>query len=391
MKLSIKPYLTSFLILGILSVDTLAEEILINGFLSAGMSRQTNNTVSVASFSTDYNVQEDTILGIQLSKQLTDEFSVTGQLVGRGNEDYKVDASWIYASYQPTDETFLRVGRIIMPLFYFSEFIEVGYGYNWIRPPEEVYRFPFSTMNAIDVNHQFYLGDLEANAQFYVGNIINEVFQGVSLDARNTTGIVLNANYNYLNFRASYHQTEVDSPFDPDNAAVNPGLAAIWGGAQAIAGQLGLTQAQGLALANEFLYDPEETNNFVQFSTAYNDEINLILFEWTAITGSDSTAAFLDDEGWLIHFSRKINNFTPHFTYAIVTNETATGNLGAVQTLLTLERDISSIIVGVRHDVAEGVALKYEVQQKNIDVMLFPSGSTDDDAFLYGFAVDIVF
>ena len=62
---------------------------------------------------------------------------VIGKMVWSDNFD--LEADWAFASYSFSDQVQVRIGKIKLPTFLVSDFIEVGYSYPWIRPPQEVY------------------------------------------------------------------------------------------------------------------------------------------------------------------------------------------------------------------------------------------------------------
>ena len=71
-----------------------ANDLNINGFLSVGASMLDNDKVEISGYDTDGGFKQDTILGLQLSKQVNDSTTVTGQLVSRGSEDYNTESAW---------------------------------------------------------------------------------------------------------------------------------------------------------------------------------------------------------------------------------------------------------------------------------------------------------
>lgn len=137
----------------------MADDLRINGFISVGASMMDSNDASIAGADNQGGFKQDTILGLQVSKQVNDSISVTGQLVSRGSDDYSTEAAWAFVTYAANDDLDLRMGRLRIPAFYYSDFLEVGYTYNPIRPAEEVYRLPFSSMDGVDLTQSFSSGN----------------------------------------------------------------------------------------------------------------------------------------------------------------------------------------------------------------------------------------
>ena len=78
--------------------------------------------------------------GAQLSYGLTDTLGVTVQATAKAEQDeWKANLEWAYLSWQADDNLMLRAGRLRSPVFMYSETLDVGYTYPWLRLPDEVY------------------------------------------------------------------------------------------------------------------------------------------------------------------------------------------------------------------------------------------------------------
>ena len=78
--------------------------------------------------------------GAQLSYGLTDTVGVTVQATAKAQQDeWKANLEWAYLSWQTTDQLMLRAGRLRSPVYMYSESLDVGYSYPWLRLPDEVY------------------------------------------------------------------------------------------------------------------------------------------------------------------------------------------------------------------------------------------------------------
>ena len=326
-----------------MSLAASIDDISINGFLSAGVGVSDNDEVSVGSIDEDASFKEDTTLGLQITAPVGNRFTLTGQLVARGTEDYEVDAAWAYASFQATDELSLRMGRLRAPFFYYSDFLEVGYAYHWTRPPEEVYRIGFSSIDAVDATYTREIGDVETSVQFYYGRLTEDLtISGtvIPFDLTNFTGIVFNATLDSYSARLSYHQADIGAP------SIGAGTSGT------------------------------DVTSFIEAALVYDDGDNLALFEWTA-TDHDAIA-LVDDVAWLFTYSRRFNDeISAHITYANEDDERESVAQPAMS-------DQESYIAGLRYDIESNVALKLEVQYKDEKV-------TDEDGMIYSAAVDMVF
>jgi len=367
----------------------IANDLNINGFLSVGGSLLSNDDVSIPGYDTTGGFKQDTILGLQLSKSVNDSTSVTGQLVSRGAEDYKTEASWAYATYAATDNLDLRMGRLRLPLYYYSDFLEVGYAYDWVRPPLEVYNSQFNTVDGADLNYRFSFGSIDNSLQVYLGRYNRT---GSGIDLPNLSGVVLTSSAGNMTYRASYHQApevEVTDNTAGIGAANTGSVAAILGvgGALNTALSANYTAAEIAEAADDFQIDGEAMS-FYSFAAAYdNGDISLI-GEVTQF--SSEIAMFLDTTSYLVKAGKRFDDMTLHLTYSALETSTESGATGAAQELLLLENKENSITAGVRYDYDASTALKFEVQQHNEEKAV-GIGENDESGLLISVALDLVF
>lgn len=79
-------------------------------------------------------------LGGQFQYGLTDTVGLTVQATAKPEQDnWKANLEWAYLSWQATDGLMLRTGRLRSPVYMYSETLDVGFTYPWIRLPDEVY------------------------------------------------------------------------------------------------------------------------------------------------------------------------------------------------------------------------------------------------------------
>src|SRR5690554_3338941 len=93
-----------------------ANDLQINGFLSvtAGIldNKAIDNTFTNPGYDTALGFDAQTLAGLQLSKKVNDNTSATVQLMSRGSQGYATEAAWAYITYQLSDNTDIRFGRL---------------------------------------------------------------------------------------------------------------------------------------------------------------------------------------------------------------------------------------------------------------------------------------
>lgn len=380
-------YTTTVLMASIgLASSVQASDLNINGFLSVGASMLDNDKVSLSGYDTDGGFKQDTILGLQISKQVNDSTTVTGQLVSRGSEDYKTESAWAYINFAANDDLDLRMGRLRVPFYYYSDFLEVGYAYDWVRPPAEVYSVPFSSIDGVDATYRFTLGDWDNSAQVYYGRYTRE---GSGVDLKNFTGLALSSSSGDFSLRASYHRLEIESDgtgsFGTTNAAAAAGIIAIKPllnptNDAAIDSELN-------AISADFTLTGQEIG-FYGLAAGYDNGDMSAIAEYTQ--GFGDTGFFLDSSTYLVKLGKRFGDFASHITYTASENKLGSGLEGDVQKILKLEDKQSSIILGTRYDYDSGTALKLEIQQLTED-MRAGVGEIDESGLLYTVAIDVVF
>jgi len=79
-------------------------------------------------------------LAVQLRYGITDTLSVTGQLGTKPTQDsWSAGPGNLYLAWEANDNLTLRGGRLGTPIYMYSETLNVGFSYPWLRLPEEVY------------------------------------------------------------------------------------------------------------------------------------------------------------------------------------------------------------------------------------------------------------
>lgn len=343
-----------------------SDDLRINGFLSVGASMADSDDAHFTGSDNQGGFKNDNVLGLQVSKQINDSTSATGQLVSRGIDNYKTEAAWAFVSYAATDDLDVRMGRLRIPFFYYSDFLEVGYAYNWVRPPEEVYRIPFSSVDGIDLTQRFSSGSVDGSVQLYYGRYEGDLnYAGFTYgaDFRNFTGITLSTNMGDFGSRLSYHQAEL---IITDAPAGSP-LAGIG------------------AFGSDFLMTGQ-TTSFLEAALTYDNGTSSVVAEWTQL--DYGTAAFLDDTAWLIAYAHRLGDISLHATYTEQKDEYESGVNGIIQKAVGLGVEESSIILGMRWDYDSSTAFKFETQY-NDETMY--DGVDGDSGILYSVAVDVVF
>ncbi|MFL6632060.1 MAG: hypothetical protein ACJ8HJ_07075 [Massilia sp.] len=128
-----------------------------------------------------FTFDQESLLGIQIRKEFSSTLSVTSQLVSRTrnpNEGSRPTVDWLYVTWRPSTDSgwTVQLGKMRIPLFYYSDQLYVSYAYPWVRPPEDVYGLPIYAYNGINANYRTQLGssDWASTVTVWSGNYTQE-------------------------------------------------------------------------------------------------------------------------------------------------------------------------------------------------------------------------
>jgi hypothetical protein len=122
-----------------------------------------------AFYTTEFDFEQESMVAVQMRADVVDNLSATVQLVAKGADGWSPDVDWAYLSYQVGQNGTLMAGRRMLPMYYFSEYMEVGYAYPWIRPPANLYWWEITQFNGLTYSHSFNLADWTLNASVFGG------------------------------------------------------------------------------------------------------------------------------------------------------------------------------------------------------------------------------
>lgn len=359
-------------------------EIRINGFanLVAGI---TSSEDALYGYDDSVSFSDESLFAIQISGDINDKMTATGQIVAKGNNDYQADFEWAYISYQATDNLSMSAGRLRVPLFRYSASKDVGYSYHWVNAPRAVYDVPFNNLEGFRLDYNNYAGDWEYGFQLAAGTINSSIDVSDGLGGEET----------------------VD--FNAKNAAVFTAEATYeWFKIRAVAGR-GTSNFQPAVLEASFAQLPANIADSLRIdddsSTFYGLGVEIDQFDWfisAEITEVNIEESFSPkDTAYYVTAGIRTGKFTPSITYEVLDGdadirfldqvaalpEPFQAPVGAavtgIQQAFAAKYDV--LTLGLRYDMDTNVALKADISKYSDDL--------DDsaDATLVRLAVNYVF
>jgi len=332
----------------------------------------------------DLSFERDTRFGLQISSDVSENMSVVAQILGRGESgNFNAIVEWAYIDYEINDIASVHVGKIKQPVYLVNDYVEVGYAYPWIRPPQEVYLLnnPLNTVNGIELLLQFSVGPGTLSFQPYLGSNRDDIPNGggAFFEAENIYGLDIKYSGRGYTAHASNFQCEVDvtgQEFTAPTLFTHDGTPT----GNPVVATVALNGAKG---------DCDVT------AAGFNLDIKdvVVYAEWTKRTTDDTLSqAFGDTEAFYVTFGYRIGKFLPHITFASIEGEASVVGLNTNSGLASISDAVTglpvqvdpvnapglssinfpaptqtSITAGLRYEVNDSAALKIEYQVVDVE------------------------
>ncbi|GHB77632.1 hypothetical protein GCM10008107_29020 [Psychrosphaera saromensis] len=381
------------LALGATSASAIAADTRINGFASVVAGVTTDEDASMFGYNDNISFKPESLFALQISSDLGDGLSATAQIMSRGSNDYAAEFEWAYLSYDINDSTQINAGKLRIPFYRYSDFLDVGYAYAWARPPQAVYSLVFSTFDGLSLVNNHTIGDWDSTIQGFYGSYdgsVDLVSDEDPATLNNMMGINWTVTYDWFTARAIYAQAETSISFenneDPERL-LNNGIALVGSIYPQVASDLNVD---------------EDIGSFIGLGFAVDYNNLLVEAEFTTVDVEDSIVA--KQEQYYVSVGYRFDDFT---VYAITEHgeDTNEGDYDyssdlpeslaitadytvyprtAYQTLISSQEEtIDTFTVGTRYNFHPSAALKFDITSTKIN---------DADAInVLSVGVDLVF
>ncbi|KQQ91740.1 hypothetical protein [Massilia sp. Leaf139] len=350
----------------------------------------------------------DSNLGLQADVGVNSWLSFTAQgLVRRDAEDdYGAELGWAFAKAKLNDQASVRVGRIGLPAFMISDYRNVGYANNFLRPPVEMYsQVPFNSLDGIDATYQHSFGDTNVTGQLAFGRGEAPIAGGLTATGKKM--IALNLVAEHGPFTARFGR--VDAKISIDGSA---SLATLLGGLRTFGTALRAPQLTTMA---DQLEAKEKKASFtsVGLGMDWNDIIVQTEFakRKTDTYVNDSTSYYVMGGyrigkvlPYVIQGKVKIDGHPANVVPAVcpVASPTVCGQLAALRAGAARlpytgigQGEQSTTSIGVRWDFYRSLAFKAQIDRVKPAIgsglMLNPTNGFNKDVTVGAVAIDFVF
>lgn len=284
----------------------------------------------------EWNNRRLTRAGLQLNARISDQAEAVVQVLSLGAEDYQLSAQWAFVGYNLTPDLQLRAGRIVLPLYLHSQYLNAGYTHPWIEMPTEVYgAVRTQTFEGIDLSWNLNTGAINHRLNVFWGNndLRSPVAPGTQLDfaVRHQHGI---------NLRSSL------------------GDFTSWLSFSNSLGTLDLTPvgAGAYSLDRDYVH-------YISGGGQYDNGELLLMAEFTELKVSAPHGWFPTQPAGYLMAGYRFGKLMPHLTWGFVDSTGTVTDAGGEALYRSFAIRQKSWTLGARYDVSNGLAVKAEVSR----------------------------
>lgn len=356
----------------------------------------------------------DSKLGGQLDARFSPRLSAVLQVVSKHRYDnsWTPEIEWANVKYQFTPDLSLRLGRTVAPMFMRSDTANVGHANPWLRGPQEIYGMvPITHLDGVDMAWNVDVGTVTNALQANFGYNKFKAVDGVEITGKNVWIISDTLEYESLTLRISY--LAVDLTFDSsDLDSLFSGLSSV--GNNLAAAGFPVAGSRARALADRYELDDTPLEIF-SVGARFDPGDWLLMGEWARLTDA---GVLPKTQGWYVTGGYRFGKTTPYLTVAELNSKTpeesgvplaglppgplldSAGALssGLAAALGAAAPSQKSLTLGLRWDVRDSAALKFEYQHIRLDDLsggrfgnLQPGFRPGGNADLFSIALDFVF
>ncbi|CAA0116539.1 Uncharacterised protein [BD1-7 clade bacterium] len=265
--------------------------------------------------STDLELSSFNRLGLRFDVDLYQKLSFTVQFLAEGARDYEPQLDWLYVSYAFSPELRLTAGKTRLPLFLYSNVLDVGYAYPWIAPPYSVYGVPSVHSNeGLEFNYVTDLGHhWTSDLTIWAGQSTEQLqeLEYQDLEIREAVGFAWAVEHDWLTLRAVYYTgittTDLNNVQDAANllGALEAGLAD-------------LENIPGIDLSElrEDIFWEDKRAHFVGLGTIMDFDQFFVIAEATSIDVNETIAVGDLISAYATGGYRVSDDWTVHLTFA---------------------------------------------------------------------------
>jgi hypothetical protein len=349
------------------SGQVLAQDI--SGFITIGAGevkpRKEGNAGGVAyqaaynDYNKDFQFESLSLAGLQISQDIDESSSVTLQFLAKGNKKFAPEVAWAYYKRRIGNNRDLLLGRFSSPFYISSASINVGYSYQWIKPPIEAHRVPIESITGAKLTQRLSLPVGHLNAEMYYGT-----GEEKSLRAHTMKGATITYSYDWLTLRAMKSVWDMSWLYHPIFGPTTP----VTGGQRVD-------------------YDFESAGATFDFQNLF------IQSEFMTLDAVNFTDIGFGYDAYYVMLGYRFGSITPSITYTDYLRSVDEEFYPEFNEFRRASFEENSLKIGLRWDMPSGPALKFEYTDANAKNIVPPPGRRfpELDVAVYAISLDVTF
>lgn len=199
-----------------------------NGFATFGLAHSSEREADFATsfrqptgagHTRNWSPTPDSRIGGQVTAQFDSNWSAVVQVISEQNWDksFTPHVEWANIKYAFTPDFSVRVGRITMPTYFFSESRKVGYSMPSVRSATYFYTMlPVSTNDGIDATYRFRVGDITNTTSVMYGRnkftVPDGTQSGIRVQTSRALAMTNRTEYGNLTLQLSHFGNDCNFP-----------------------------------------------------------------------------------------------------------------------------------------------------------------------------------
>lgn len=251
----------------------------------------------------------DSNLGLQLAAEFNPNWSAVVQVLADRNFDktFAPELEWANVKFQFNEHGYVRLGRVVAPMFMNSESVHTGFAGYMIRNPPDVYiHNPINNLDGLDLGYEWTQGDLRFNTRYNAGVYSSKIqtrLAGATVVDIQAQAISAAVEYHDWSARLAYLIGDIDQT-GPVYDQYNTALQALVGG--------------GVAGAQSFRNNISFQNvkaNFISVGVLY-DNPSAAIFQSEYMVRRFNNISGADTQAWYAMGGYHLGAFTPFLVYS---------------------------------------------------------------------------
>lgn len=372
------------------------ENILYRNSLNA--KKGTQGDVSFANYSS---------FGLQLDVPLTEKLSLIAQGVAseRNSNGKLMELGWLNAKYKLDDSLFIRAGKMRLGAFMYSDILDVGYSYDWIRLPDMYSIMPINNYTGIELNHDIEIDRFSIMSTLLYGQSKSVTYAHSDKDEIVESDVAVNQIYG-LSIKLLYDDLTVRAAYGNVELSLNN---------KDLNGILSTLESYGNPLISQVInkYQVKDALvEYVAFGGRYDFEKAYLGAEYIAF---NSNTFMADHTSWYVSAGYLFDSWSPYILYSEVASTRNYKNIpiqegtpaliageinGVNQIFNAISESVTNIelktlSLGLRYNLSDNSVLKLQYdRQKELSknsLSFHSKGNKESDLDIFSAAISFVF